>query len=324
MTTIEWSQNDDGTQGKTWNFVRGCQEISPGCAMCYAKTFAERFRGVPGHPYEQGFDLRLVPGKLFEPLKWRGKQRVFANSMSDLMHEGVPFEFVAAAYGVIASTQHTYITLTKRADRLLSFYEWLDRQHPDARTHVLSEALRYEIESDNEAQPLHKKHCGDPEGPWPLPNLQVGVSVENRKHGLPRIDLLRQVPAAVRVLSIEPLLEDLGELDLRGIGWCLVGGESGRGARACDLAWIRSVVEQCAAANVPCFVKQFGAKAIEDSGRHTADIGGQGEGKPYVWGKVGPRGTVLRQYGLKDRKGGDPAEWPAGNWPRQFPEVSHA
>ena len=185
---IEWTD-------ATWNPVRGCTKISPGCKHCYAETFAERFRGVKGHPYEQGFDLRLVPEKLTEPFAWRSPKLVFVNSMSDLFQAGVPDEYTEAVSRVMATADwHTYQVLTKRSERLRN---------------LLNGKLRFAAEKEN---------------------IWWGVSVEDRKYGLPRIDHLRQASAKVRFLSIEPLLEDLGEIDLTGITWVIVGGESGPGS----------------------------------------------------------------------------------------------
>jgi protein gp37 len=222
---IEWTD-------ATWNPVRGCTKITPGCAHCYAEKFAERFRGVPGHPYEQGFDLRLVPDKLAEPLRWASPRMIFVNSMSDLFHAGVPDAFVEQVVRVMRLADwHTYQVLTKRSERL----------HDFLRT-KLSFAAK-------------------------LPHIWWGVSVENQRHGIPRIDLLRQAPAAVRFLSIEPLLEDLGKLDLRGISWVIVGGESGPGARPIAKEWVVNIREQCRVANVPFFFKQWGGVRKSKTGR---------------------------------------------------------
>lgn len=213
---IEWTD-------ATWNPVRGCTKVSPGCAHCYAETFAERFRGVPGHPFEHGFDLRLVPEKLEEPFKLASSRMIFVNSMSDLFHEDVPDEYVARVGSVMVSADwHIYQVLTKRADRMVS---------------LLGGKLAHAAEK---------------------PHIWWGVSVENRKVGLPRIDALRQSQAQVRFLSIEPLLEDLGEIDLSGMDWVIVGGESGPGARFLDPAWVRNLRDQCASARVPFFFKQWG------------------------------------------------------------------
>lgn len=227
---IEWTD-------ATWNPVRGCTKISPGCANCYAKTFAERFRGVPGHPYEQGFDLRLVPEKLPEPLRWRRPRMIFVNSMSDLFHDEVPDDYIVSVARTMTQARwHTFQVLTKRSERLRA---------------LLRSKLAFAATA---------------------PHIWWGVSVENRKHGVPRIAHLQQSPAVVRFLSIEPLLEDLGRLDLTSIDWVIVGGESGPGARPCDVAWIRSVVRQCRAPGVPCFVKQDSGPRPGRQGRVPDDL----------------------------------------------------
>jgi protein gp37 len=208
---IEWTE-------ATWNPVTGCTQISPGCAHCYAKTFAERFRGVPGHPYKNGFDLTLRPERLEQPLQWKRPKLIFVNSMSDLFHEDVPDEFVRSVFETMeAAHWHTFQLLTKRPERLAAMAA--DLTFPE--------------------------------------NLWVGVSVEN-KRWTSRIDELRKVGAAVRFLSCEPLLGPL-ELDLRGIHWVIVGGESGPRARRMDPAWARSIRRQCQDAGVAFFFKQWGA-----------------------------------------------------------------
>ncbi|MGD0093946.1 MAG: phage Gp37/Gp68 family protein [Planctomycetota bacterium] len=224
-TKIEWTD-------ATWNPVRGCTKVSPGCAHCYAQTFAERFRGVPGHPYRQGFDLKLVTEKLAEPLRWATPRMVFVNSMSDLCHEGVPDEYITAVVSVMeAAHWHTFQVLTKRSARLR-----------DLLVGKLQRAAR-------------------------LPHIWWGVSVEDRKHGLPRIEHLRETPAVVRFLSIEPLLECLGEINLSGVHWVIVGGESGPGARPMKKEWVRSIRLQCQRAHVPFFFKQWGGVRKSESGR---------------------------------------------------------
>jgi protein gp37 len=224
-STIEWTD-------ATWNPVRGCTKISPGCKHCYAETFAERFRGVKGHPYEQGFDLRLVPEKLTEPFSWRSPKLVFVNSMSDLFQPGVPDGYTEAVSQVMVKADwHTYQVLTKRSERLRD---------------LLNSSLQFAAE---------QKHIW-----W-------GVSVEDRKYGLPRIDHLRKTPDGIRFLSVEPLLEDLGELNLSGISWVIVGGESGPGARPLKKEWVLSIREQCKASRVPFFFKQWGGKRKSLNGR---------------------------------------------------------
>lgn len=222
---IEWTD-------ATWNPVRGCTKISPGCKHCYAATFAERFRGVPGHPYEQGFDLRLVPEKLGDPLRWRRPRHIFVNSMSDLFHEDVSDDYIERVADVMARANwHVYQVLTKRADRLEHLLETKLSAHSVA-SHIW----------------------------W-------GVSVEDRRYGVPRVDRLRSSRAAVRFLSIEPLLEDLGPLDLAGINWVIVGGESGPGARVMKREWVTSILDQCETAGVPFFFKQWGGVRKKRAGR---------------------------------------------------------
>ena len=222
---IEWTD-------ATWNPVRGCTKISPGCAHCYAETFSERFRGVPGHPYEQGFDLRLVPEKLFEPVTWSKQKMVFVNSMSDLFHERVPDEYIEAVVRVMAAADwHIYQVLTKRAERLKL---------------LLQSKLEFAAN---------------------LSHIWWGVSVENKRHGVPRIAHLQQASPAVGFLSIEPLLEALGSIDLRGIHWVIVGGESGPGARPMQRRWVVEVRKQCRVNKVPFFFKQWGGVQKGKAGR---------------------------------------------------------
>jgi protein gp37 len=222
---IEWTD-------ATWNPVRGCTKISPGCKHCYAATFAERFRGVKGHPYEQGFDLRLVPEKLTEPFNWRSPKLVFVNSMSDLFQEGVPDNYIEAVCRVMVTAKwHTFQVLTKRAERLQQ---------------LLSGALSFAAGQDH---------------------IWWGVSVEDQKYGLPRIGHLQQSPARVRFLSIEPLLENLGAFNLDSISWAIVGGESGPGARPMRKEWVLSVRDQCLEYRVPFFFKQWGGARKAKNGR---------------------------------------------------------
>ena len=222
---IEWTD-------ATWNPVRGCQKISPGCTHCYAETFSERFRGVPGHPFEQGFDLRLVPEKLTEPFRWRTPKMIFVNSMSDLFHKDVPDDYiVSVAKAMQLANWHTYQVLTKRSERMRD---------------LLQTKLRFAAN---------------------LSNIWWGVSVEDRKYGLPRIQHLQDAPAKMRFLSIEPLLEDLGEFSLLSIDWVIVGGESGAGARPIQPSWVRNIRRQCRAAKVPFFFKQWGGIRKKETGR---------------------------------------------------------
>jgi protein gp37 len=222
---IEWTD-------ATWNPLRGCTKISPGCKHCYAETFAERFRGVKGHPYEQGFDLRLVPEKLSEPFHWSGPRTVFVNSMSDLFQPDVPDTYIEDVVRVMVEANwHTYQVLTKRADRL---------------QHLLATKLRFAQQHQH---------------------IWWGVSVEDKKYGLPRVDHLRSAPAAVRFLSIEPLLEDIGDFDISRIQWAIVGGESGPGARPMQQAWVERILRLCRKQQVSFFFKQWGGVQKSKNGR---------------------------------------------------------
>jgi protein gp37 len=217
LSSIEWTE-------ATWNPVTGCSKVSPGCAHCYAETFAERFRGVPGHPYERGFELQLRPERVEQPLKWAQSRMIFVNSMSDLFHEGVPEQFIESVLSVMTEAHwHTFQILTKRSERLAQL-----------------------------APRLY----------WP-DNVWMGVSVENQRWAH-RVDDLRKVPASVRFLSCEPLLGPL-RLDLRGIHWVIVGGESGPRARPMRAEWVRDIRRQCEEAGIAFFFKQWGA--YDEAGR---------------------------------------------------------
>lgn len=216
---------------ESWNPVTGCVKISPGCAHCYAERFAERFRGTPGHPFSVGFDPTPRPDRLEQPFKWRSPRMVFVNSMSDLFGDFVTDDYIAKVFEVMRQTpQHTYQVLTKRAERMR---EWV-RARPWVATAF---------------------------------NIWLGVSVEDVKYGLPRVNVLRRTPAAVRFLSIEPLLEALPKLDLDGIDWVIVGGESGPGARELKEEWVRDIRDRCRRARVPFFFKQWGGVHKSRRGR---------------------------------------------------------
>lgn len=217
---IEWTS-------ASWNPVTGCDQVSPGCAHCYAKTFSERFRGVPGHPFEQGFELKLWPERLELPLRWRRPKLVFVNSMSDLFHEDIPFEYIAAVFDVMErADQHTFQVLTKRHERLAEL-----------------------------APRLH----------WPE-NVWMGVSIENRRF-MHRADYLRQVDAAVRFISAEPLLGPLEGLTLTNIDWLIAGGESGPGHRRVDADWVRELRDRCVTEGIAFFLKQWGGRTPKSGGR---------------------------------------------------------
>ncbi len=203
----------------TWNPVTGCTKISPGCKYCYAEVLAKRLQRMGANGYENGFKLTLLPERLDAPLKRRKPTVWFVNSMSDLFHEGVPFAFIDRVFETIAATpHHRYQILTKRPDRMETYF----------------------------------KGRSAPSNAW------LGTSVENRKYGVPRIAVLQRIQSTVRFLSIEPLLADVGILDLTGISWVIVGGELGTHARPMKPEWARSVRDQCERVGVAFFFKQWG------------------------------------------------------------------
>ncbi len=219
-SAIEWTD-------ATWNPVTGCTQVSPGCDHCYALTFAERFRGVPGHPYEQGFDLKLWPERLQLPLQWEKPRRIFVNSMSDLFHKDVPDEYIYSVFDVMVKANwHIFQVLTKRSARLARF---------------------------------------GPSLPW-RPHVWAGVSIETERY-IWRADHLRKVPAYIRFISAEPLLGPLDKLNLDGIHWLITGGESGFGHRPCDPDWVRNLRDRCVAEGVAFFHKQWGGRTPKAGGR---------------------------------------------------------
>ena len=223
QTGIEWTD-------ATWNPVSGCTKVSPGCDNCYAERFAERFRGVPGHPFEHGFDLTLRLHKVSEPLTWKRPRRVFVNSMSDLFIKDIPAAFLDRVFDTMERANwHVFQVLTKRSSLLRSYVN-----------------ARY----------------GDGVAPA---HIWLGVSVEDRRR-LVRLRHLRETRASVRFVSFEPLLESLGEIDLGGIHWAIAGGESGPRRRAVEADWIRSLRDQCRAADVAFFFKQWGGATPKAGG----------------------------------------------------------
>lgn len=257
-SAIEWTD-------ATWNPVRGCTKISPGCKNCYAEAFAERWRGVPGHPYEQGFDLRLVPDKLTEPLSWKKPRMIFVNSMSDLFHEDVAFDYIDRVFAVMAlANWHTYQVLTKRAERMYEYFATRTPMNNSGRIETFPQWYQIATKMlDAGAESMPKgawklAHDNMADATDPLPNVWLGVSIEDKKFGWPRVFHLRNTPAAVRFFSIEPLLEDVTPLRLQGIHWVIVGGESGHGARRMHPDWVKSIRDQCLTEGVSFFFKQWG------------------------------------------------------------------
>jgi protein gp37 len=334
-TSIEWTD-------ASWNPVRGCSRVNPDCDHCYAMGQAHRFSG-PGKPYEGLTTIRagkvdwsgvarFVTEALAAPLSWRNPRKVFVNSMSDLFHHSVTNEEIAAVFGVMAACpQHTFQILTKRPARARQWFKWLDSEC----ARRLSEAPPrdpglppFELKPRDRCAQIARAHGMSVgalpkayNGPWPLPNVWVGVSCGHQRAADEFVPVLLTLPAAVRFVSAEPLtgpitFEFLQPNDppteinaLRGthgvlrphggtcprLDWLIVGGESGPGARPCRVDWIESIVAQCKLAGVPAFVKQLGARPLFD--------------KSF-------------QMRLDDRKGGDPVQWPEALRVREFPGAS--
>src|SRR3990167_3493598 len=323
VTSIQWTD-------RTWNPVRGCSVISPGCVHCYAMKQAHRFSwkirrdGAGAHQAVDGpyagltkmtsagpqwtGVVRTVEDALLDPLSWRKPKRVFVNSMSDLFHEAVPYEFIDRVFAVMAiAHQHTFQVLTKRPERMCAYFA------DSTVNERVGMAMNVIVDADARAQ--HPGWFFGPDARWdPLPNVWLGVSVENQKYADERIPLLLQTPAAVRFISAEPLLGpvavdrwlyDTDDIDggnlTFGLDWVIVGGESGAGARPFDLAWARSIIAQCEAAGTPVFLKQLGSR-------------------PTGWW-TNALGPGFNRHAMKDRKGGDITEWPYDLRIRQFPAV---
>ena len=339
-SNIEWTD-------ATWNPVTGCDKVSPGCAHCYAEAFAERWRGIPGHHFENGFDLTLRPERLEQPLKWRKPRRVFVNSMSDLFHEDIPNEYIAAVFGVMAAAQqHTFQVLTKREDRMREWFAWYENEVRETENGWSPGAAAVEHARAAEVDARYLYCVGD-DCPWPLPNVWLGVSIENRRF-VHRADELRGAPAAVRFISAEPLLGplvptrfepetgDYGEvlggewfwpdgkladldsegLDLTGIDWLIVGGESGAGHRPMREDWVRDLREACLARGDFC-------SACGGTGRFETFGPDERRGLPCLdcsgLGRFNGTAFFLKQWGGA-RPGGeallDGREW------REFPALS--
>ncbi len=248
-SSIEWTDS-------TWNPSRGCSKISAGCKNCYAETLAERFRGVKGHPYEQGFDIRIVQEKLYEPIKWQSPKKIFVNSMSDLFHKDIDDEYIYKVFSVMKIADwHIFQVLTKRPERM-------------------QKLLKGKLKEFSK-----------------LPHIWLGVSVEDKKSGLDRIEILRNTNAQLRFLSIEPLLEDLGKINLKNIDWVIVGGESGGNSRKMEESWVLSILEQCKKNNVPFFFKQWGGTQKKIAGR---ELKGKTYNKfPYIEKKESPLKAII-------------------------------
>ena len=381
-TSIEWTD-------RVWNPVAGCTPVSAGCANCYAARMAVRLqamekpgytprvidtagRDVTGLPGLQDYtdrtvrivevrggrpvftgDVRTLSERLGEPLKWRKPCRVFVNSMSDLFHEAVPFDFIDRVFAVMAlCRQHTFQVLTKRPKRMAEYLASGDLTRDETTLPSRWMKAAYEMAENDRggrsARPaylgLHARYHRGRDGIWPLENVWLGTSVENQDAADERIPHLLKCPAAVWFLSCEPLL---GRVDLwpemfgltgdtwcgPRIGWVIAGGESGPGARGCEIDDLRSLRDQCKAAGVPFFLKQLGARPFGDDGYfqlvrchhcgtfgdvNAFDVAGADDGNVFC---NQCNREIPCEWNLKDKKGGDPAEWPEDLRVREMPEV---
>ena len=227
---------------ETWNPTTGCTKVSAGCKHCYAEVMANRLKAMGTPGYENGFEFTMMPDRLEQPLKKKKATKYFVNSMSDLFHEQMPVQFLDKVMGVIDLTpQHIYQILTKREDAMFDYFQ--NRRVPE--------------------------------------NIWLGVSVENTKHGVPRIDRLRNIDATIKFLSVEPLLEDIGKIDLTGIHWVIVGGESGANARPMKKAWALNIKKQCEEQGVAFFFKQWGTWGADGVKRSKKSNGRILEGKEW-------------------------------------------
>lgn len=323
-TKIEWT-HFEGFRGETWNPIVGCNQISAGCGHCYAKTLHDKrhkaymegkWDKAPKQYHRVFEEVTFIPGRVAMPLHWTMPRAVFVNSVSDIFHEAVSFEEIAAIFAVMgACPRHIFILLTKRHERMVRFYETLVEQVPNTTLFECSWEHLVGKERDTVRAALIERAT-----PWPFQNIIAGVSIENQATADVRLPALMRIPAAVRLASYEPALEhveladacyaDLGHTarasvvpqDL-GLDWVVVGGESGHSARPFDVNYARSAIAQCRAAKTRCFVKQLGSRPYESPERD------------------GATGYNLK---LRDPKGGDPSEWPAGLDVREFPVVETA
>jgi protein gp37 len=319
-TTIEWSEfstNPIRARHKTTGAVgHYCELASPGCAHCYSSTLQKRFKMPPfGKQHRGDIEPFLDESKLRDVLRRQKPTKFFWCDMTDLFGDWVPDEWIDKCFATMAlSGRHTHQVLTKRAARMQEYVRGLGCKQGYERLESAARSLGWSLRFHD--LPLVR---------WPIPNIWLGVSVEDRKR-TERISHLRDTPAVVRFLSIEPLLEKLGPLDLTEIDLVIVGGESGHGARPCNVDWIRSIIDQCKAAGTACFVKQLGAVAIERE--PTVEEVRQQRSFEWEW----PEGTSFgnrtgnvafngRQVLLKDKKGGDPAEWPSDLRVREMPQT---
>lgn len=285
MTSIQWTE-------QTWNPATGCDRVSEGCLNCYAMTMAKRLKGMGQAKYQTdgdprtsgpGFGVAMHEDVLDEPFRWKKPRRVFVNSMSDLFHPRITDQFIAQVFATMALTpKHTYQILTKRHARMRSL--------------LTGSAFEQTVYQEIYALDAYAALASAARITWPLPNVWMGVSIESDQFSR-RADYLRDTSAAVRFISAEPLLGPLPTLDLSGIGWLIVGGESGPGARPLDVAWVNDLLSNASASGTAPFVKQLGSVWARDT-----YIGGQSV------------------HAMGDTKGGTPEHWPAHLRIRAYPE----
>lgn len=325
-TKIQWTHGE-GFTGETWNPITGCTRASSGCDHCYSAALSkrlaamgqEKYQGIVGNGHFNGV-VKTWDDELAKPLKWRKPRMIFVNSMSDTFHKDVPFEFIDKMFAVMAlCRKHTFQVLTKRPERALEYLtmpDICDRIEKAAIVISLMQS-RDRPRPQNWRPPSRRRErelIENRMNTWPMSQVWLGTSCEDQQTADERIPHLLRCPAAVRFLSCEPLLKPIDLTpwfmsSVAPIHWVIVGGESGPKARPCNVEWICSVVEQCKAAGVACFVKQLGAMAWSDTGfDETLVIDGQ----PI-------HGCDKHWWNFNDRKGGDPSEWPASLRIREFP-----
>lgn len=312
-----WNDLAEIVKAMTGHVGQHCEQISDGCKFCYSKS--NQHRRLPhngtGLPFDKRsrelVDIFLDEEVLQEPLKWKTPKKIFVENQSDLFGEWAEEGMLDDVFALMAMTpQHTYQVLTKRAERMQDYLSTQGRlmEIAERGTQLAFDAVSKWGRNDVPGMIWNRN--SDPIiqwktlPVWPLPNVWCGVSVENRNM-LERIDFLKDTPTAIRFISFEPLLEDLGALNLSGIHWAIAGGESGHGARPCHIHWIRSILRECRRQNVACFIKQLGARPMQYL---TAE---------QSLGNVGKDWRMI----LQDSKGGDPAEWDEDLRVQEFPEV---
>ncbi len=337
-TAIQWTD-------KSWNPVVGCTKVSAGCKLCYAKTLHDQRhkayhegKAVPAQYAKPFEELQLMPERLRDPLTWKKPQRVFVNSVSDLFHEDIPFDFIDRVFAVMAvARRHTFQILTKRPERMTEYLRWEGHEEAaqEERRNCNCRQCCIAGHMDQHLASIGCDRATAAMAPsiylwknWPLPNVWLGTSVENQAAADDRIPHLLATPAAVRFLSCEPLL---GEVNLApylgdahekyqnfsspvGINWVICGGESGAGSRPMAVEWARELVRQCQVASVACFVKQMGGNVEFNGMSNPGEHWPNGVKKQSLMGRF----RVL----LADKKGGDPSEWPEDLRVRDFPTVS--